>query len=156
MKLFLNKRVLLVFIFIAGFLDLNCQNGHTNVRYGLSVSYAGDFPKYGQSIRFLNSSKDLLPMAIEIFGANFSSTEEHVYRWKDVKVKGLGSHLDIEIKYVSWDFQDDPIDGIGKDEWFYIKITRRKKEFLHELKFWNILRLRKRFKHMEENFIRMD
>jgi hypothetical protein len=139
--------------FILAFLIMAGQTyGQTkNIFFGITIR-SEENPRYSQDIRFINPSKPILPEIIKRFGKNYSNQGD-TYIWEDVKVKGLSwSRLNIKIEHIRYDFKE-PYQGIVVDEKFIVSITKKNRDFLHELKFWNVCRLRKIFKKYSEPLV---
>ncbi len=122
-----------------------------NIFFGITIYSEGN-PKYTQNIRFINPSKPILPEIVKRFGENYSKQGD-TYKWEDVKVKGLScSRLNIKIEHIRYDFKE-PYQDVFVDETFIVSITKKNRDFLHELKFWNVYRLRKIFMEYSETLV---
>jgi hypothetical protein len=144
----LKQKISLILIILTLSIPILAQK--SNILFGMTIT--NNNPKYSQDIRFINPKKIILPELIKIFGKDFIKQGD-IYEWTNVKVKGLCMcRLNVRIEHIRYDYEK-PYYGIVVDEKFIVTITRKNKDFLNELKFWNIYRLRKIFKQFSEPLI---
>ena len=113
--------------------------------YGNNIDYGTNPPSHTRSYVYSNISVSVLPVVLDRFNKDeITDSTNYSYNWNDQKVKGLGSRkLDIHIRYIEY---KNPSPDIAKMETFDVSITRNEKQYIHELKFWNTLRLNRIFK----------
>jgi len=132
-----NKIIVLFLIFI----PLITSGQNSNLDFGSSINNSTSPPTYDLIAHYKNPTNDIMGELINLFGKSYTVRGDSYFYWEKVKVKKIG-HKSLDIIII----KRVDIFGEDKHEYYDINIKKKDKQFLKEIKFWNVSKVKRIFK----------